>query len=713
MRYPAFRSGRTSLYMMFLVIGCTLLNVALCYCVVRLDLPLYLDTIGTIFISILGGAFPGIMTAFLTNLLSSFFSDSIYFSFINILVAVCAAWFSKNDKFKRKINILYLILILSVISGVLGTVFQWLLLGQPQFSYVAEISRALAGNSHVAYLFMSLLWVVCINFIDKGISVILALVSMSFLRDEFKRDMWNSGWKQTPPSNEEIINIRERSKKEKVSLRTRVTFLLVAAALAMTLALSFVSTRVNYEDSKAEGRKTVENAVTFAASMMDVHEIKRFIRNKDTISPYEDPVYQKYNQQLLSLREAFGNIEYIYMYQIEKDGCHTIFDTDELFQNDMKIGAVEEFDESYIPLVPALLAGKKIPVQEAESRYGYLVTAYMPLYDEEGNCVAYMGADLALDKLSQYVREFLIKMSLVFSGFFTSILAYGLWVSGHHLVYPIGTLENSIAGFMEDIDDQEKLDSSVRKLQKLDIRTGDEVESLYKSICEMAEGTSEQMRKIRMLARSNEKMQSGLIITMADMVENRDSDTGAHVQKTAAYVGIILRGLSKKGYYTEKLTQKYISDVEMSAPLHDIGKIKVPDEVLNKPGKLTEEEFEIMKTHTTAGRDILENAISTVEGENYLKEARNMALYHHERWDGKGYPEGLHGQVIPLSARVMAVADVFDALTSPRVYKPAFTLEKAIEIIEQGSGSQFDPKCVEVFIESLGDIKSVLKKYQG
>ena len=219
------------------------------------------------------------------------------------------------------------------------------------------------------------------------------------------------------------------------------------------------------------------------------------------------------------------------------------------------------------------------------------------------------------------------------------------------------------------------------------------------------------MRSIRRLSDSTAKMQDGLIITMADLVESRDSDTGAHVQKTAAYVRIILDGLKKKGYYAEKLTPKYIQDVEHSAPLHDVGKINIPDAVLNKPGQLTDEEFEIMKTHTTAGKQILENAISSVEGESYLKEARNMAAYHHERWDGRGYPEKLHGEVIPLSARVMAVADVFDALTSPRVYKPAFPLEKALSILNEGAGTQFDPKCIEVFMESLPEVKKVLKKY--
>ncbi len=195
------------------------------------------------------------------------------------------------------------------------------------------------------------------------------------------------------------------------------------------------------------------------------------------------------------------------------------------------------------------------------------------------------------------------------------------------------------------------------------------------------------------------------------MVESRGSDTVAHVQKTAAYVRIILEGLKRKGYYSEKLTKKYMDDVERSAPLHDVGKINIPDAVLQKPGKLTPEEYEIMKTHTTAGKKILDQAISTMQGENYLKEARNMAAYHHEKWDGTGYPEGLYGEVIPLSARVMAVADVFDALSSKRCYKDPMPLDKALGIITEGAGTAFDPKIVEVFMDNLDEVKAVLKKY--
>ncbi|MBQ4464900.1 MAG: HD domain-containing protein, partial [Oscillospiraceae bacterium] len=307
--------------------------------------------------------------------------------------------------------------------------------------------------------------------------------------------------------------------------------------------------------------------------------------------------------------------------------------------------------------------------------------------------------------------DFLLRGCLMLIGFYVLILAYALWVSGIYMVYPMGNIVSGVEHFISAGTDQEALDEAVRMLRAIDIHTGDEVERLYRAVCDMAVNQTEQMRSIRRFSENTARMQDGLIITMADLVENRDSDTGAHIQKTAAYVKIIVEGLKEKGYYAEKITPKFMSDVVRSAPLHDVGKINIPDSVLNKPGKLTPEEYEIIKTHTTSGKLIIEKAISTVEGENYLKEARNMAAYHHERWDGKGYPEGLHGEVIPLAARIMAVADVFDALASPRVYKPAFPLEKAISIIQEGAGTQFDPKCVEVFMEALPEVREILNKY--
>ena len=168
------------------------------------------------------------------------------------------------------------------------------------------------------------------------------------------------------------------------------------------------------------------------------------------------------------------------------------------------------------------------------------------------------------------------------------------------MVYPINSIEKSVEDFIKAGDDQVELDESVRNMRAIDIQTGDEIEKMYRIICDMALNQTEKIRSVRRFSEATLKMQDGLIITMADLVENRDSDTGAHVQKTSEYVKIIVEGLERKGYYPEKISAKFKSDVVRSAPLHDVGKINISDKILNKPGKLTEEEFEIMKTHTTA-----------------------------------------------------------------------------------------------------------------
>ena len=234
----------------------------------------------------------------------------------------------------------------------------------------------------------------------------------------------------------------------------------------------------------------------------------------------------------------------------------------------------------------------------------------------------------------------------------------------------------------------------------------------------MVKTTEDMVEYIVEMQRQNEKinrLQNGLIMVLADMVESRDQCTGDHVRKTAAYTGIIMRQLKRDGIYTDQLTDEFMKDVENSAPLHDVGKIQVPDAILNKPGRLTDEEFDMMKKHTSAGSEIISRAMNTVseEDSSYLEEARNLAHYHHEKWNGMGYPDGLKGEDIPLSARVMAVADVFDALVSKRPYKDGFPFEKAMAIIRESSGSHFDPNVVNAFVEASDEVRQVMNTYMG
>ncbi|MBD5474900.1 MAG: response regulator [Lachnospiraceae bacterium] len=219
----------------------------------------------------------------------------------------------------------------------------------------------------------------------------------------------------------------------------------------------------------------------------------------------------------------------------------------------------------------------------------------------------------------------------------------------------------------------------------------------------------EQAEKITEDARRISKIQDSVIVGMANLIESRDGSTGKHVKNTQMYVRMIANELRRRNLFAQELTEEYIEDLCKAAPLHDVGKIKIPDAILQKPGRLTPEEFDTMKQHTTHSSTIIKMIIGDVEDEHYVGIVEDIAMYHHERWDGTGYPTGLKEEEIPLAARIMAVADVFDALYEERCYKPPVRpIERIMQIMQEGRGTQFDPVIIDVFMEMLPMLKEVL-----
>lgn len=198
------------------------------------------------------------------------------------------------------------------------------------------------------------------------------------------------------------------------------------------------------------------------------------------------------------------------------------------------------------------------------------------------------------------------------------------------------------------------------------------------------------------------------IMAMASLAETRDSDTGNHIRRTQNYVKLLAKKLQKHPRFSHFLTEDNIELLYKSAPLHDIGKVGIPDRILLKPGKFTPEEFEIMKTHTALGRHAIEESEKALdEPSSFLSLAREITYYHQEKWDCSGYPEGIGGDEIPISARLMAIADVYDALICRRVYKNPMPHEKAVEIIKEGWGIHFDPDVTDAFLEIADEFRAV------
>jgi len=207
------------------------------------------------------------------------------------------------------------------------------------------------------------------------------------------------------------------------------------------------------------------------------------------------------------------------------------------------------------------------------------------------------------------------------------------------------------------------------------------------------------------------KLQNSVVFTLADVVENRDHNTGGHIERTTEYCNILMHAMKTSGVYDDVLNGWDIDLVASSSRLHDLGKITVPDHVLNKPDRLTEEEFEIIKTHPQNGSKIIKHMIERAGGEDFLHHANAFASAHQEKWDGSGYPLGLKGTDIPLEGRIMAVVDVYDALTSERPYKKALSDDAAVEIITKDTGSHFEPAIVQVFLDNFNKIKQARLHY--
>lgn len=196
-----------------------------------------------------------------------------------------------------------------------------------------------------------------------------------------------------------------------------------------------------------------------------------------------------------------------------------------------------------------------------------------------------------------------------------------------------------------------------------------------------------------------ESIQNKLVFSFADMIESRDGTTGEHVKRTSKIVSLLADKIKNNPeLYKNDFVDRELDLIVMSAPLHDIGKMKVPDAILSKPGKLTPDEFAIIKTHSSEGAKIIDKTMTNIEDPLYVGIARAMALSHHEKWDGSGYPKGLAGSDIPVCARIMAVADVFDALCSKRSYKEAYTVDEAFKIMIESKGSHFEPALVDILI---------------
>jgi len=501
-----------------------------------------------------------------------------------------------------------------------------------------------------------------------------------------------------------IKNIFKKSKN--FSVWTKMLVLLSGALLIFGISAAVISYRIYLNASVEQHKQLATGAAQLVADNIDPDKVDDYLTHG-----YDAKGYNEVKMKLYKIRESSPDIKYVYVYKILEDGCHVVFDLDTPEVTGNAPGTIEEFAKGFSNYLPALLKGEEIEPIITDDTYGWLLTAYVPVRNAEGVTQCYAAVDVSMDSLRSQSQDYMLQLATIFFVIGVIILLIGFQVVNRGIINPINEIANSAEMFA--FNSQESIEKNLEQIQNLNIQTGDETENLYKSFLKMTADSVKYIEDVRNKNKTISKMQDALIITLADLVESRDENTGQHIKKTAAYVKIILEEMQREKIYSEQMTKKFAEDVYKSAPLHDIGKIAVPDSILNKPGKLTDEEFDKMKTHTTAGGKILSSIIEMIPEAHYLEEAINLATYHHERWDGRGYPTGLAGENIPLSARIMAVADVFDALVSKRSYKEGFPLDKAMNIIIEESGTHFDPQLVDVFVAAKEKVFEVATKFSG
>ncbi len=593
------------------------------------DLPIFLDSIGTVLAAALGGYLPGIIVGFFSNVINAG-SDPItlYYGLISIMIAFSAAYLANKGAFKKVGVTIISIFVFAFIGGVLGSVLTWMLYGLNIGEGIsASFSNMLYNSVGLPKFFAQLTADFVIDIVDKAISVIFVVAFVRIVPHKmleklpygYRYDKSLSSDEYLKAQNEsgDITNA-DTAHYRHISLRHKIEMLIMLTAVIL-IALSVTISFIIYKNTMDDRYANVCGGVT---------ELMSKCINTDKINDYlssgvTDEEYDKTEQDLIKIKEGFPDITYMYVYQIREDGCHVVFDLDTQEVQGGDLGEVVEFDEAFVGYKQDLLEGKQIDYVIANGSYGWLLTSYRPLKDSSGKTVAYAAADISMVNVIADRYVFIIRIMSLMIGVSILIIAFSMWFAQKKIVEPINALATESSKFAFESESSRK--ANAQSLKKLDIRTGDEIENLYgamiKTVNDMNRYTrliSEKTADIKKQADTITKMQDNIIVSFAGMVESRDENTGDHIKRTSAFVDVIARELKKEGKFKDILTEEYMQDLIKSAPLHDIGKIKVPDAILNKPGKLTEEEFDEIKKHTIVGRDILENAFIGIQGKTIL-----------------------------------------------------------------------------------------------
>lgn len=682
------------------VVVSVLVNIVLHSLVDYFNLPLYLNTLGTIFTAATCGYLPALFVAFFTDLVGAIGNPiMLYHGSIQIIIALSAGMLSRMGFFKKPWKILVSITSFAIVGGCLWFLVDFIITG---FHLANTATTTLAQSfmdKGLSFVSAELIANFIYNFADKVIIMVPLTIVLRLLPNRILK-IYPFGYLYAKANGHYVpIKRTHHLFVDFHSLKIRIIGGVAVMLSALGILATVVGTTIYQNSLFSLLTDEANNVLNTCSSVVDPDEIHGYLILGDQTASYIET-----ENELSAIRTNFADIvDYVYVYKIESDGVHVIFDIDTPTTQGEELGTVIDFEKAFIPYVDTLIEGGTIPPLTTNDTYGWLYTVYRPIFTSDGLYAAHIGVDIGMTTIMREIYPFVIEMISVVFAVVIIFIAIAMSYFQKTLVDPLSKLAKAMTSYVDNIDAK----NSAETIRQLDIHSRDEIEALYKAIFQTTEGIDLYITEINRQNKYIGTLQDNIIVSFAEMVENRDATTGSHVYRTALYVQTIAEEMLKEGSYPNLLTESFVKEITKSAPLHDIGKIKIPDSILDKPGKLTPEERKIMETHTTEGAAIIASALQGIEGTNYLTTAQDIAQSHHEWFNGNGYPNHLAGQDILISARIMAVADVYDALVSKRPYKDPFPVSMAAAIIKEGSGIQFDPLVVQAFFAALETITKV------
>ena len=437
----------------------------------------YLDTAGTVFIAALGGYVPGIAVGFFTNLIGSFFDrDEMYFGLVSISIAIITTFLYRRGYYETFPKILLTIPFTVFVTTLFGSVIEELIFNSSPFETLGKFLE------HYHSKFFK-------EFNDKGAAILLVFFVLKFIPDSLKKEFLLIGKMQNPLPDEMQKELKSESKFIR-SLRTKMIFNLLAITLLVAISISAISYTIYQENALDDRKRIADGIASMIVSEINPNRVDEFLE-----LGHKAQGYNEVERNFYRIRASNSDIKYIYVYKIMPDGCHVVFDLDTAEFDGSEPGSIQDFDESFKPRLPDLLAGRPIEPIVTNDTYGYLLTIYKPVYNSVGKCVCYAGIDFSMEEIVTYGRTFIAKVVALFAGALIFVFVLGLTFIENNIILPVNTMAFCAKNFA--YNSEEAREQNIERIKSLNIKTNDEIENLYSAFLKTTEDSMHYFNNLR------------------------------------------------------------------------------------------------------------------------------------------------------------------------------------------------------------------------